>query len=578
MEKEDQPKSHPAIEYRAVPVVRGKLFDLDARRLRIVTKVMRATQKEFENQDIESNLSEALYTEKRRIRRINQWSPSYLFNIKRHRRDQVLWKEVHQSLLQKSTEADRKEILHSILKVYADEIAGHFDPKVYHFATRFVPWLFSWVLNAASIRRFLPWGMSEALESRLLVTGEVSHIKKLADRGTILILPTHQSNVDNILIGYVIYLMQLPPFAYGAGLNLFTNPVLSYFMSNLGSYTVDRDKVNGIYKSTLKHYSAEILKEGIHSIFYPGGGRSRSGAVESKLKLGLMGTALDAQIQNLQEQKPNSRIFIVPMTTSYHFVLEAPSLIEQYLEDLGRHRFMGTSSEEPPQLIKIMRFFWKLFASEGNITVRMGKPLDVFGNFVDESGKSIGPNGTEIHPEKWLTTRGRLCADPQRDREYTEKLGRRVSDRFYAENTVLSTHLVAFAYFMALRRKFSDLDIFHILRLTREQRTLPRSVLLKVADEFWIKVRDLSNQGEIQLSANLKNGSLQTWVKDGIHHLGRLHEPTALRMDGESVTSDNLGVLYYYRNRLSGYGLSHFGQKGRAKILRGELDEKGFLV
>src|SRR6202022_4555136 len=123
-------------------------------------------------------------------------------------------------------------------------------------------------------------------------------------------------------------LMSLPPFAYGAGLNLFSNPVLSFFMSRLGSYTVDRQKTNSIYKQTLKNYSTRILREGIHSIFFPGGGRSRSGAIESKVKLGLLGTGLEAQIENLKSGKPNPKIFVVPMDMSYHFVLEAGSLIE----------------------------------------------------------------------------------------------------------------------------------------------------------------------------------------------------------------------------------------------------------
>src|SRR6185436_15185158 len=101
--------------------------------------------------------------------------------------------------------------------------------------------------------------MTQSLQSRLHILGEVPSLQKLAKKGTILLVPTHQSNIDSVLIGYVIYLMSLPPFAYGAGLNLFTNPVLSFFMSRLGSYTVDRQKNNTIYKEVLKNYSTEIL-------------------------------------------------------------------------------------------------------------------------------------------------------------------------------------------------------------------------------------------------------------------------------------------------------------------------------
>ncbi len=143
--------------------------------------------------------------------------------------------------------------------------------------------------------------MTESLSSRMHITGEVEHLRKLSQKGTILLVPTHQSNIDSLLIGYIIYLMGLPPFCYGAGLNLFSNPVYSFFMSNLGAYTVDRQKTAWLYKASLKAFSTATLSEGVHSIFFPGGGRSRSGAIEKKLKLGLLGTGIEAQVRGLLE-------------------------------------------------------------------------------------------------------------------------------------------------------------------------------------------------------------------------------------------------------------------------------------
>ena len=264
--------------------------------------------------------------------------------------------------------------------------------------------------------------MSQSLESRVRIVGEVEHLRRLSEKGTILMVPTHQSNLDSVLIGYVIYAMQLPPFAYGAGLNLFSNPLLSFFMNNLGAYTVDRKKNNPIYKQVLKNYSACILREGVHSIFFPGGGRTRSGAIESKLKLGLLGTALEAQIEKIRigAEKPN--VYVVPMVMSYHFVLEASSLIEDFLAESGKHRFI-ISDDEFWQPTKVFNFFWKLFASQSGVVVRIGQPMDVFGNRVDEEGGSIGPNGTRIDPKRWLTTGGELKKDTQRDHEYTRELG-----------------------------------------------------------------------------------------------------------------------------------------------------------
>ena len=48
--------------------------------------------------------------------------------------------------------------------------------------------------------------------------------------------------MDSLVLGYAIYRLGLPPVIYGAGLNLFSNPLVGFFMHNLGAYTVDRRK------------------------------------------------------------------------------------------------------------------------------------------------------------------------------------------------------------------------------------------------------------------------------------------------------------------------------------------------
>jgi glycerol-3-phosphate O-acyltransferase len=390
-------------------------------------------------------------------------------------------------------------------------------------------------------------------------------------------VPTHQSNIDSILIGYLIYLMGLPPFAYGAGLNLFSNPLLSYFMSNLGAYTVDRKKNNALYKNALKNYSTVILREGIHSIFFPGGGRSRSGAVESKLKLGLLGTALDAQIEGMRSGRPKPNIYVVPMVTSYHFVLEASSLIEDYLMEAGKARFIITD-DESWQASKVVRFFWKLFAYRSGITVRIGKPLDVFGNFVDEEGRSLGPNGTVVDPVRWLTTRGELRPEAQRDHEYTRELGERLVERFHRENTVLTSHLVAFAFFELLRRKYPELDLYRFLRLSLEQRKLPFAELGQWVDHYHGELKKLAARGELHLSRELETGDAAAWIEDGRKQLGMFHEARVLRTEEGAVWTEDMNNLYFYRNRLTGYGLSLLANLDGAKAKPGAHDAKGFLA
>ena len=553
------------IRFEQLPIVSGPLTDFNEVRPTILKDVVGRTIAELSGTPTEMLLGEALYQERARIRRMR---PN-LFTHARKKADRAMQSALAHGLIRPAAEVDRNKLLEQMIWHYSEEIGGHFNPKVYKFATHAVPFGFSWILNAASVKRFMPWGMTESLESRLRIQGEIEGLQKLSKRGTILLVPTHQSNIDSILIGYIIHLMRLPPFAYGAGLNLFTNPIFSFFMGNLGAYTVDRQKSNAIYKATLKNYSTRILREGVHSIFFPGGGRARNGAIESKLKLGLLGTGLEAQIENYRANKANPNVYIVPMVTSYHFVLEASSLIEDYLVEAGKHRFIPID-EAPWNITKIATFFWRLFSSQSAITVRVGKALDIFGNFVDEEGNSIGPNGTTINPRHWLTTAGELKPVPQRDFEYTRELGSRLVDRFHQENTVMTSHLVAFAFFEALRAKYPDLDLYRFLRLSLEQRSMPFSEFLPIAERYHRQVTELAMRGGLHLDQELRTVDTEQWVKDGMSQLGLFHGSAVLKIDDGVLYSEDLPLLYYYRNRLSGYGLS--GPKA------GKNDSKGFLA
>jgi glycerol-3-phosphate O-acyltransferase len=563
--------SHPVIRFTDLKVIPGPLSELEGKRASILTRVTGDTIRDLSSKPTDFLLQEALYAERTRLKRFR---PN-VFTRARKKRDSRLIGRLHGGLLQHSALVDRSQLMQELVSHFAEEIGGHFDPRVYKFAVRAVPWGFSWLLNAASVQRFLPWGMSQSLASRLHIVGEVPALQKLAKKGTILMVPTHQSNIDSVLIGYVIYLMSLPPFAYGAGLNLFSNPALSFFMSNLGAYTVDRQKTSTIYKSVLKNYSTRILREGIHSIFFPGGGRARSGAVESKLKLGLLGTGLDAQLQNLREGKPNPNVYVVPMVMSYHFVLEASSLIEDYLAEAGKHRFI-IDDDESWQAIKVLNFFWKLFSSQSGITARIGRPMDIFGNFVDEEGRSIGPNGTTIDPVKWLTSKGELRPDAARDREYTQELGRVLVTRFHRENTVLTSHLVAFSLFEALRKQYPDMDLYRFMRLSLAQRSMPYDDFLRAADAMHAKVRAAAGRGEFYLSPELDTQDTGKWVDDGIRNLGLLHEASVVRARDGAIWTEDMTLLYYYRNRLAGYGLSALADC--KKEAPGQYDRKGFLA
>jgi len=397
------------------------------------------------------------------------------------------------------------------------------------------------------------------LQERVHLMGEVERLRKLATQGTIILVPTHISNVDSILIGWGLHALGLPAFIYGAGLNLYNNKIIAYFMNRLGAYTVDRRKRNPLYRATLDAYATVATLEGVHGIFFPGGTRSRSGSIESDLKLGLLSTAIEAQRRNFIQpvRAQSDKVFIVPLVMSYHFVLEAKSLIKQYLSRKGEEQYYIDDSESASYL-RLLKFIWSTFSQSSNITLAFGKPMDVFGNFVDEDGESHDAQGRWVDKRAYFMSRGEITEDVQRDQEYTRILGERIVERYHVENHVFSSHLVAFVAFQYLKRQHPDLDLYGLLRLPEEERVIPLADYLQMVDRALSRLRALADAGKVHLASHLDNDT-RTLVQHGIKNLGIYHAKRPLRWQDESfLRSESMNLLYYYHNRLKGYELERY--------------------
>ncbi|MCK5690764.1 1-acyl-sn-glycerol-3-phosphate acyltransferase, partial [Myxococcota bacterium] len=323
----------------------------------------------------------------------------------------------------RASPARQRELLKRIVDKFANEIVGHFDERVYNIATRVLPPSLNILLNALSPLRLMQ-GMPEGfsgLSDQVLFTGATEQAQNLAKKATLIMVPTHASNLDSLVLGFGIYRLGLPPFLYGAGLNLFANKLMGFFMHNLGAYTVDRRKRARVYKEVLKRFAGVSLELGYHNLFFPGGTRSRSGAIEKKLKLGLTGMGLDAYIHNLKKKSDKPDIFIIPATINYQLVLEAETLIDDHLKDVGKGRYIIEDDEfsRPKQ---VLDFISKLFSLNSKIHVVLGEPLDVFGNKVDENGDSHDDRGRLIDRRRYVTRDGQPVHDRQRDQEYTREL------------------------------------------------------------------------------------------------------------------------------------------------------------
>ncbi len=485
--------------------------------------------------------------------------------------DKKFWKSMNERLVKSSLqnangevlEADA-EMLSSIISRYAHEIAGNFNPKTYRFASKVLPMGFNRFLNAANTKRF--WSGKFGIRDRIKLTGPMEHVRELSQKGTILLTPTHFSNLDSVLIGWTLHQLGLPAFLYGAGLNLFNGQFFKYFMNGLGAYRVDRRKKNRLYIETLKMYSRMTLRDGCHSLFFPGGTRARDGQLEKRLKLGLLSTAIDAQRecfthpngrQLTNPNAENNRIYVVPMVINYHFVLEAGGLIHQFLEKQGKDKYY-IDKEIFPSRKAVLQFMQKFVGAKSEIFLSLGDPMDVFGNKVDLAGNSIDRNGNTIDISNYFKTNGEFKTDLQRDSEYTKLLSERIIDAFYKKNTVLSSHLVAYTAFNLLFRKHRRLDQYGVLRLPEDERKIPYAQFAQVVERLRDALKVMAANGEVQL-ANHMHGDIDRLIQHGIYNLGVYHAKHPLvKTDSGDISSEDMNLLFYYHNRLKGYDLQSY--------------------
>lgn len=499
------------------------------------------------NKQLENIILDTCYNEIKRLENTRGKKEEDIQDLK-------FWRKNYKNVLE---EYNREEIFKNIIEHYSNDIVGNFNPKVYKFVTDLLPIFMSIFFRTISLdSKVFPLPNKSEIDKIVVLSGKIKEIQELSKIGTIILLPTHSSNMDSIVIGWALYRIGLPPFTYGAGKNLFTNPVLSYFMNNLGAYKVDRRIKHYLYKDILKMYSTVILERHYHSLFFPGGTRSRSGNIETKLKLGLLGTGITAYINNLINNKKNPDIFVVPCTINYHLVLEAETLIDDYLKETGKSKYI-IEKDESSSFYKISQFLFKTSRMDTSLHIKFGQAFDLFGNKVDAKGNSYDNRGRLLDRRKFVTSKGNITHNEQRDIEYTKELGICVAKEYLSDNLVLTTNIFSFVLFNLLRNKYKGMDLYRILRLDSQETKISIEDLEKYIDIIKNKVLEMESENKISSDDKLKKYNSKEILKSAINTLNNYYDNLIDHIDNYIILND-IKIIYYYSNRLLGYSFENY--------------------
>lgn len=500
--------------------------------------------------EVQSLIAKTIYQEKIRMRK-STWKVD-------PPNEKLFWKRIEGKLSKIKNlppeEADKssRELLYRIVNRYTEEIVGNFKVNTFKFVRVVSTFCFKVLFN----RFFDPfpfWGSKKRMLNKIRLTGSVPETRKLMEKGTVILVPTHSSNLDSLFIGYALdFKAGLPSFCYGAGLNLYNSEFAAYFMNRLGAYRLDRRKKNAIYLETLKTMSQKMSMMGVNNLFFPGGTRSRSGAIESKLKLGLLGTLIEAQ-RGLIESGSQKKIFVVPVVLSYPFVLEARILIDEYLRSEGKEKYFRQKYKKIKRFSKLT-FFNHLFTKNPTTWVSFGQPMDVIGNPVDEEGNSLGNAGQVIEIADYFKIGGVVKPDTQRESVYTRVLSDSILDSYRSDNIVLSAHFAAYCAFRFLRKKHPDKDIYELFRLEENDTHIDLKEFIPFCEQLKSGFQALHQSEKLKLTQDFNLSSLKL-ILSGLRELGHYSARKPLKYNGRKKTfsTEDVKLLFFYHNRLNCY-------------------------
>ncbi|CAD5116600.1 DgyrCDS5476 [Dimorphilus gyrociliatus] len=214
---------------------------------------------------------------------------------------------------------------------------------------------------------FLHHFFNKLVSSVTVHQGQVDMLLEAAKQGKpIILLPTHKSHVDYLLVSWLLfkYGIKAPHVAAGDNLSI---PFFGWLLNGLGGFYIRRklDPKNGVkdivYRSVLHVYIQELLRRNENFEIFFEGGRSRSGKI-CYPKAGLLSVILDSFHEGVFADA-----LIVPVSINYDKILDGNFNREQ----MGKRKISESFFIAVKSIISVfcMRY--------GNIRLDISQPFSL---------------------------------------------------------------------------------------------------------------------------------------------------------------------------------------------------------
>jgi glycerol-3-phosphate O-acyltransferase len=262
----------------------------------------------------------------------------------------------------------------------------------------------------------------------------IEDIRERSKEATIVLLPSHKSYVDFLVLSYVFRYenLSLPLIAAGDNLSFFP---LGPVFRRMGAFFIRRQfGGDRLYSATVEAYIRRLIRDGHTLEVFIEGGRSRSGKT-LKPQLGLLSMVLDAALA-----VQNREVVFVPISIGYERLVESTTY--------GRELIGAEKAQE--DAAGLLRGAGVLRNRYGRINMQFGKPLSLQ-SIAEELGLPLS-----------------AVSAPAKRRAVLTRLGNRAMDEINRVTAVTSGALVALVLLSDERRSLSHEELlFRCQRLLR---------------------------------------------------------------------------------------------------------------
>ena len=146
-------------------------------------------------------------------------------------------------------------------------------------------------------------------------------------QGNVILVPSHRSYLDFLLVSYIMFHLKLRVPHICAGEDFLGVKFVHHILRRSGAFYMRRTfKGDPLYKIIFQTYVSELLKDGSSMEFFIEGTRSRTGKMLSP-KFGI----LNALIDNFYEEEDIKDLHFVPVSINYERVFEAESFPKELM-------------------------------------------------------------------------------------------------------------------------------------------------------------------------------------------------------------------------------------------------------